>query len=478
MRIVPMLLLLSSHLGVCNAQTTAGSVDEAVTTGGKTTLVKRADISTVIDFEGYFEPTESYEVRVRPKSYQGELSIVTVAVPGTAVKKGDSLIQLDSTQIKKQLAAAENEQATADANLAKAQADVQLGEAGDALALKMQQTELSNSEEGLKWWEQVDGAQMLKSAELAVKTSKDNVEDNTDELEQLKKIYKSEELTNATADIVVKRAIRGLERSRIVQGMQEAKETKVRQFDYTVARQKLVFAIEQQRQQLAELLAKQQQQGTIRKTSLTSAQAAADKAEQKVNELKEDVAAFDVEAPFDGVAFAGEFVQGRWKDANPKALRAEEKVGPGPTILTVVPQGKLRLVLEVPESKLGFLKADSKMRVIANGFPDAACEGTLISVPMVPVTRERDQFFPTSVALSRIDPRLAPAQRATARIDVNLEDVLVVPASAVSNGRVKVRGADDKTTWRNVVTGVSDGDVVEIREGLKEGEEVLTKAAK
>jgi multidrug resistance efflux pump len=460
------------------AQTTAPTTQttDAKEQKDETSAVKRGEISTVIDIDGYFEPTESYDVRIRPEAYQGDLKVLSAVAPGTMVKKGDKLLDVDPEQLNKQIAAAENELTTANANLAKAQADVQVGEAGDALAMKMQQTELSNAESALKWWEEVDGAHLLKNAELAVKSSRDNVEDQGDELEQLQKMYKSEELTNATADIVVKRAIRALERAKIMQGMQEAREGKVKGFDYNVARQKLEFAIEQQKQQLAELAAKQQQQSALRKTALAGAQQAAERAQMKFDDLKKDLDAFAVEAPFDGVALAGEFNLGRWHNANPKVLRADEKLQPGQVVMTLVPAGKLRLMLEVPENKLQFVKFDAQVRVIPTGAPEAATEGTVGKVPTVAVTRDRDTFFATPVTLAKVDPRLAPAQRATAQIAVEAKNVLVVPASAVSKNRVKVKTADDKSEWRDVITGYSDGESIEIREGLSEGEQVFTKA--
>ena len=64
------------------------------------------------------------------------------------------------------------------------------------------------------------------------------------------------------------------------------------------------------------------------------------------------------------------------------------------------------------------------------------------------------------------------------RIDAGtVRDALVVPVAAVSKGRVEVH-ADGKDVWREVVTGKSDGELIEIRQGLNEGDRVLAKAGK
>ena len=67
---------------------------------------------------------------------------------------------------------------------------------------------------------------------------------------------------------------------------------------------------------------------------------------------------------------------------------------------------------------------------------------------------------------------------ATVVVDAGLaEDVLVVPVTAVQGsvqrGNVWVVGADGAEEERAVVLGLTDGDQVEVREGLAEGDQVL-----
>ncbi len=143
---------------------------------------------------------------------------------GASVKKDDVLLSLDSDEIQRQIATAKIDLANAKAAADKAQADVDLGDQSDALAMKMQEEELDKAKGALKWWEDVDGKQMITSAELQTRGAKAAVDDQQDELDQLKKMYKTEELTNATADIVVKRALRNLEISKVNQTMAEERD--------------------------------------------------------------------------------------------------------------------------------------------------------------------------------------------------------------------------------------------------------------
>jgi multidrug efflux pump subunit AcrA (membrane-fusion protein) len=71
-----------------------------------------------------------------------------------------------------------------------------------------------------------------------------------------------------------------------------------------------------------------------------------------------------------------------------------------------------------------------------------------------------------------------PGMAATVVVEAGLaEDVLVVPVTAVQGsvqqGNVWVVGPDGEPARRPVTLGLTDGEQVEVREGLAEGDEVL-----
>lgn len=440
------------------------------------TVVKRGSIDAIVELDGYFEAVDPFEVRVRPEAYQGDLKVLSAAAQGSAVRKGDVLLQLDADQLNKQLASAENELTAAKANLTKAQADQQLGQDADALALKMAERQLADAEGALKWFESVDGKQMLQGAELATKRMKDGADDQQDEVNELKKMYKSEELTSATADIVVKRALRQLENARIGVGMQQEREEKTKQFDYDVTRQKIAFNVDNEKQQLASLKVQQEQSKVLRGTALFGAQSAFDKAQDRVNDLKKDLADFTIKAPADGVVLYGSFTGGQWQSSSPRALRVGEKVQPGQVLMTLVTPGAVQVVVDVPEGKVGWLKSGMTARVLPLVAPDAATDGTIKSIAPVASQREQGGGYSTAISLGKSDARLLPGQRCAVRISAgSAKDALVVPVGAVSKGRVKVSD-DGKEVWKDVVVGFSDGEMIEIKSGLAEGDKIITKA--
>jgi multidrug efflux pump subunit AcrA (membrane-fusion protein) len=67
---------------------------------------------------------------------------------------------------------------------------------------------------------------------------------------------------------------------------------------------------------------------------------------------------------------------------------------------------------------------------------------------------------------------------ATVRVQAGLaENVLVVPITAVQGsvqtGKVWMVGPDGAEEERAVTLGITDGDMIEVREGLAEGDQVL-----
>ena len=100
----------------------------------QTSLVKHGSLSLDIDVQGALDPVDPFEVRLRFKAYAGMTSpSPSIAANGSAVKKGDVLLEIDPAPMKRTLAAAANEALVARANLEKTQADAKVAEQVDAL---------------------------------------------------------------------------------------------------------------------------------------------------------------------------------------------------------------------------------------------------------------------------------------------------------------------------------------------------------
>jgi multidrug resistance efflux pump len=444
---------------------------------GETYTVKKGTLKLEVTTDAALAALEPFEVRLKTKAFAGQFTVVSAAGHGAMVKKGESVLELDAKPINWAVEGAENEVATARANLKKAEADAELGAKGDALALRISEDGLKNAEAGLKWFEEVDGPQMLRLADLQVKMSKSSVEDQDDELDQLRKMYKTEDLTTATADIVIKRAVRRLEVSKEMLKMQEEKRDKTKSLDYPIVRQRTVDSVEQARQALTSLKNTQAQTAVTRKAGLTGARIAVEQAEQKLGDLKSDVANFSFKAAEDGMVMYEQLPEVQ-PGSDKRAPKAGDKLTAGQLVMRVVYPGRLKMDVNLTETQAFWVEPGMRARVTPAAFAQLSYEGTCGAVVGGNRTSPPGFGFAAPITLPQTDARLVPGMKASVKIEAGkIEDVLVIPVAAVSGGKVSVK-KDGKIEDRAVVLGKSDGEKVEVKEGLAVGDEILARAGK
>lgn len=436
--------------------------------------VKKGTIDLDITADGVFQAVDPVEVRLKLKAYNGPLIINSIAAPGQLVKKGDLLLEIETIHLKWALTAAENELTTARAALAKAEADQQLAEKTEAMAMRQTEQALSNAEAGLKWWEQMDSPQMLKSAEMQLKQYRDMLTDQQDELDQLKKMYKSEELTNATADIVLKRALRRLDLVKIVLGFQEQAYSKFNAYLYPMHKQRVLDTVDVANHQLVGLRNIQAHQTVVRGTSLANARISVEQAEKKLRELREDEALFRIVSPTSGLVQYGDVRDGAWQGGDARNMRPGERLSASSVVMRVINPGKLCVELSIPDNRAFLLTPGLPARISPSVFPGVAYTGVCGPVVAVPRGTPATVGFNTTIAVNEADPRVLPGMRCSVRIEVGkAEEVVVIPLNLLSHGQVNVRTADGKTEKRTVKVGRSDGRQVEVLDGLSEGDQIV-----
>jgi multidrug efflux pump subunit AcrA (membrane-fusion protein) len=461
------------------APSTSPSTAPSSDAGAATTTVRRGTLDLSLDFDGTFVPRQPFVVRVNPRQFHGDsgLIIQDAAAPGSAVKKGDVLLTLETDEIDRQIAAAENDLKIAQANLVKAQSDVKLGEQSDELAMADAQHASADADTALKRWDQKDETTFLTSKEMDTAQSDYYVEAQADELDQLRKMYKSEDLTQETADIVVKRAVRMLHIYTLGQEIMQAVQERAKEFEIGVMREALASSAAQTSLSVTQLDAKQTQDRTLRDTALVAAQAAVDDANKKLSDLKGDREQFKVIAPSDGIVVYGSFANDAWTEIDPNQLAVGEKIQPDQIVMTLFTPGDLLLHLQCPESQLSQLAPGAKVTVRPAALPGVSYDGVCRGAEPIGHVKGSGQMFDIPVDLPEVDARLAPGFAADVNFDGGkLENVLLVPMAAVSHSKVWANPSQPQAIL--VQTGLSDGRDIVIQSGLKEGDVILSQPPK
>ncbi len=163
-----------------------------------------------------------------------------------------------------------------------------------------------------------------------------------------------------------------------------------------------------------------------------------------------------------------------------RIVESGEVIGPGAPLLKIVSGGIVFFAAEVPERDISNVRLGQSVEVEVDALPNQKLHGTVVE--MLPSTDLASRRFVAKVALSNRDGKLREGMFARGKIVVEREaHVVVIPLDAVVRREGKEfvvavkppNGVD----IRPVKLGESHEDKVEIIEGIRAGETVVTQGA-
>ncbi|MEK7388464.1 MAG: efflux RND transporter periplasmic adaptor subunit [Elusimicrobiota bacterium] len=143
----------------------------------------------------------------------------------------------------------------------------------------------------------------------------------------------------------------------------------------------------------------------------------------------------------------------------------------------------LIVVAQVDESEIGKIKTGMPARVTLDSYPDRPTQGTVVDILYEGKNVANVVTYGVKVKTETVPDFFRSQMTANvAFIVANKESVLVLPSYAIKDlgdgkKEVMVAGPDGKPASKPVKTGVESGELVEITEGLAEGETVRTLQA-
>lgn len=157
-------------------------------------------------------------------------------------------------------------------------------------------------------------------------------------------------------------------------------------------------------------------------------------------------------------------------------------VGAGTPLLTVTDLSSVGVVAEVDETDVLLVRPGTRADVELDAVPGTTYAGTVTGVDLSPTTSTGGGVsYRVRLSLAPADPQPRPGMSAVAKLQVRqASGVLSVPSAAIVRD-----GADDvvfvvedgRAQRRVVTTGAEGEDAVEVREGLREGERIVTRDA-
>lgn len=460
------------------------AAEPAVSTPPPSHKVKRELFKVELTLKGVFEAKTTSEVVLRPEVWSG-LDVVKAVEHGQSVKRGDLLLQCDLTKIDEEIADLRAKTSIAELALKQAEENLRMTEATTPLDLKLAERSRRNADEDLARFLKIDRPMMEKMADYYLKSSEHMLEYEREELRQLEKMYKADDLTEETEEIVLRRQRNAVEAAEFM--LQRARVNRDDTLQVDLPRRQETMEQASQRQEIVTAKAKitlpvalEQQRRDLAKLKLERA-----KDEDKLKKLLSDRELLTVRTTADGVVYYGQFTRGKWSGSDTVAasLRRGGMVSKNAVLMTIVAPRPMFVRATVSEGDLDKIRAGLAATVRPAAYPDLKLAGSVTRVESIPTASDAfdAQIDVKSDAGDKRAASLVPGMSCTVKL-VPYADrrALVVPAKAVfeeefdEDGRyVFVVGKDGKPQKRPVVIGKKAEDKVEVVRGLAEQEEVL-----
>ncbi len=152
---------------------------------------------------------------------------------------------------------------------------------------------------------------------------------------------------------------------------------------------------------------------------------------------------------------------------------------PGEALYQVTDLSSVWVIADVFEQDIGLVKSGSKATVKINAYPDKSFEGKITYV--YPTLKPETRTVPVRIELPNRGQLLKLAMFTQVELQVGGQvPVLTVPDSAVIDSGTRrvvlVQLGEGRFEPREVKTGAHSDNYVEVREGIKQGEQVVVAA--
>ena len=359
----------------------------------------------VTKVSGVFQAVRSAEVKAGTEQVKS-LKIKRSVPHGSEVKKGQPIIWFETEDVDKQLSEAETSLRLAELAMRESALNFEQLHTTQKLDKAAAERVYRNAKQDYDNFTKTDLQRQILAAEFGLKSSHYSLENALEELKQLEQMYKEDEITEASEEIVLKRAKRAVESARFrLQGeeinTQRSLQQKIprgqEQQEDAFTRQQLAY----DKTLLSLELNRQRQEIELNKTKKSLAKQKAD-----LQQLREDRKHLVLQAPEDGILYHGALHRGRVSD-KPGGLAEGTTVTNKQVLATLVRSQPLQIRLDLAEKDLQHIRVGAPATASPTGFPDRKLPATVKSLSYVPIANGKFDCVLT-VKLGKAKPAIMP----------------------------------------------------------------------
>jgi HlyD family secretion protein len=311
---------------VCPVPKNAG---ESAVVPPATQTVKKGPWKIIVDLEGVFEAQKDHEIVVKLDEWNS-LVVLSAVEHGARVRQGDVLLTLETDKINRAIADIRTELKLAEISIKQGEDQLQALEKGTPLDLEASKRTARMAEEDRKFLLDIERPFAVKATEFGLKMAKESLEYEQEELRQLEKMYKANDITEETEQIVLKRARDGVERAKFMVEATQLNHDQVLKF--TIPRVEELVNESARRKALDFEKNKVELPLTLQKQrlELEKLRVQRERADDKLKKLLGDREAMTVKSPADGIVYYGKCTRGKFSDSShlAESLRPDAIVQP------------------------------------------------------------------------------------------------------------------------------------------------------
>jgi len=443
-------------------------------------------VKTEVSLKGTFEARSATEMVLRPKAWSS-FKVLKAVAHGAKVERGDVLVKLDMEDIDEAIVDSRRKVELAELAIKLAEQGLKTLEATTPLDLASAERSKRYAHEDLDRYLKIDRAMSERIANFNVETSKNYLEYEQEELRQLEKMYKADDLTEETEEIILKRQRDAVKRAEFYLKTDEMYRDQT--LNITLPRRDVTEKESAVRADLSLDGAKATLPLALTRSrlDLDKLKAQYDKEKERLDELEKDRAMMSIKAPTEGIVYYGRFKDGEWSGASSAAdkLRPFGSITPNDVFITIVKPRPMVIRVKLPEKNLHEFRPGLKGTARPTGYPDMRLPATVTKISAVPFTAGNFQAE-LRLSVPEEDTMLVPGMSCTVKFIPYLKKrALTVPPSAVYTDEiddqkhyVMLVDEDGKQRKQSVTLGKKAEDKVEILDGLVAGDQVLKEFPK
>ncbi len=449
----------------------------------ETHKVVREPLVVKLSLDGVFEAQRMHELVLRPEVWSS-YKVVTAAEHGERVDKGQVVVRFEPDDIDQAIADLKRDLALNTLTLKVTELELHTLERLAPVNLAAVQRQRDQTEEDRRYYLKTEGPLSRRTADVILEQSRQTLEYQQEELTQLEKMYKADELTEETEEIVLRRARNAVERAKFLLDRTEIFHQRTTEID--LPRQETSMQESADRAILAGKLLQETLPLRLEQARLEAekAKVVRERSEQRLAELEMDHKLMTLAAPAEGVVYYGRCVDGKWRrGSSAESLRSNGSISANDVFMTIVDPRPLVVRASVPEKHLADVPRGLQGTATPAGFPELKLSARLERIDRVPnADTEFDAIFRVSLNLEA-EPLMPGMTCKMEFTPYRQRRALTVPPKAVfaddwdvNKQYVWLYREGAKPRRQTVILGRKTDEKAEILEGIEAGDEILLKA--